>query len=299
MHMKNSYKNFKGSFVAIVTPFDANGKIDYLAFETLLDFHLANQTNGIVVCGTTGETPTLLAEENSDLIKFTIQHIDGRIPIIAGSGSNSTQVALKNSLAAQENGADALMIAAPYYNKPTPKGLFLHFEYLATRLDTPIIVYNVPSRTGVNMSGELIVNLGKQFDNIVGVKEASGDLSQIKYILDHCPDDFILFSGDDNLAIDVVAEGGVGCISVAANEIPAAFSQMMKSALDGKFDQARSFQKKYARLMELNFIESNPIPVKTALHQMGLIQNNFRLPMCTMENPTPLIEEMQRLGLVK
>ena len=178
--MKNNIANFYGSFVAIVTPFDERDRIDFEAFEALLDFHVANNTNGIVVCGTTGEASTLSTDEYISILKFAVDHIDGRIPVVAGSGSNSTEVALKNSRNAVEQGVDALLIVTPYYNKPTSKGIYLHYEYLAENLNTPILLYNVPGRTSVNMSGELIVNLGKEFDNIIGVKEASGNLEQIK-----------------------------------------------------------------------------------------------------------------------
>ena len=296
--MKNNIANFYGSFVAIVTPFDERDRIDFEAFESLLDFHVANNTNGIVVCGTTGEASTLSTDEYKSILKFAVDHIDGRMPVVAGSGSNSTEVALKNSQNAADQGVDALLIVTPYYNKPTSKGIYLHYEHLAENLNTPILLYNVPGRTGVNMSGDLIINLGKEFDNIIGVKEASGDLEQIKYVIDHCANDFIVFSGDDNLTINVIQSGGVGCISVVANEIPQAFSELTRLAREGHFEKARKIYAKYARLMDLNFIESNPIPVKTALHQMGYIKNKFRLPMCTMTEPEPLIAELNQLGLI-
>lgn len=283
--------------VAIVTPFDEQENIDYDALTRLLDFHLSNNTDGVVVCGTTGETPTLTTTEYERIIRFTVQHINGKIPVIAGSGSNSTKVALQTSKIARDQGVDGLLIASPYYNKPTPKGLYLHFEELANHLDLPIILYNVPSRTGVNMTGELIVNLGKEFTQIVAVKEASGNLEQIRFILDNRPEEFAVYSGDDNLAVEVIAMGGDGCISVIANEIPADFSKMIHLALSGSVEQARSIHNTYAGLMELNFAESNPIPVKTALHHMGFIQNIFRLPMCTMESPGELLSELKQLNL--
>ena len=295
--MTDTTNEFSGSFVAIVTPFTDDDQVDYDAYQHLLNLHLENGTDGIVVCGTTGETPTLNRTESADLIRFTVSYIDKRIPVIAGTGSNSTQQTIENSLLAESLGVDALLIATPYYNKPTQKGLLLHFTEVANRTALPIIMYNVPGRTGVNMHPETVLELAKQ-DTIIAIKEASGDLDQIKFILKHKPADFLVFSGDDALALPVISHGGVGCISVIANEIPDEFSTMVKLALSGQNESANEIHSRFARLMELNFIESNPIPVKTGLFMMGLIKNNFRLPMCTMSDPGPIHKELARLKLI-
>ena len=290
--------NLGGSIVAIVTPFTDDDQVDYDAYQNLLNLHLENGTNGIVVCGTTGETPTLSKTEYADLIRFTVSYIDGRIPVIAGTGSNSTQQTIENSLLAESLQVDALLISTPYYNKPTQKGLLLHFEAIANHTNLPILLYNVPGRTGVNMSPEITLELAKKHKSIIGIKEASGNMPQIQNILVNKPASFLVFSGDDALALPIIKQGGAGGISAIANEIPAEFSRMIHFGLSGEFEQAELIHNRFIKLMELNFLESNPIPVKTALYMQGLIKNKFRLPMCEMADPVPLKLELEHLGLI-
>lgn len=297
----NKIKNLKGSVVAIITPFKNSGKIDYQAYGRLLQFHLRNKTDGILVCGTTGETPTLEVDEYEQIIKFTVDYVQGRVPVIAGTGTNSTAKTIKNSQMAEKLGVDGVLIVGPYYNKPTPQGFYQHYAAVAKSINTPIIIYNVPGRTGKNIPSEVVLRLAREFKNITGVKEASGDISQIMDIIDNRPLGFKVYSGDDALAFLVAALGGDGCISVVANEIPRQFSQMLHKALSGQVNQARRLHFKYLKLMKFNFLETNPIPVKTALHLMGKIKNNFRLPMCPMgaEARKLLTGELKKLALIK
>lgn len=299
--MTSDMPNLQGSIVAIVTPFQDDESIDYEAFEKLLKFHLDNNTNGIVVCGTTGETPTLSDKEYKEIVKFTVDYVDGRIPVIAGAGTNSTVKTVRNCKIVKRLGVDGLLIVGPYYNKPTPKGFYIHYSQIAQAVDLPIIVYNVPGRTGKNIPTDTLLQLAEEFENIIAVKEASGDISQIMDILSRKPAGFKVFSGDDALAYLIVALGGDGCISVVANEIPSEFSKMIKLALDEKYSAARAIHFKYLDLMNMNFIESNPQPVKTILHMMGLIEENFRSPMCrvTDESKATLLKLALVLELVK
>ena len=291
----------QGSIVAIVTPFNSDDSIDFESYEKLLDFHLENSTDGIVVCGTTGEAATLNSEEYASLIKFTTEKINGRIPIIVGAGSNSTEKAMQHSLTAQENGADAVLIVNPYYNKPNRKGIIQYYESIANSIDIPIIIYNVPSRTGANISADLTLELARRIPKIIGIKEASGNLEQVMEILQKKPEGLKVYSGEDNLAYSIVALGGDGCISVVANQTPYEFRTMLQLVRDGRFDEARQIHYKLLKLMKLNFIESNPIPVKTSLSKMKLIRNYYRSPLCTMENmenEQVLTNELQKLGLL-
>lgn len=296
--MNKSLTTLRGSIVAIVTPFDRDENIDFKAFERLLQFHIDNGTDGIVVCGTTGETPTLTHAEDEALIQFTVNYIDGRIPVIAGTGSNCTKTAIANSQTAESLGVDGILVASPYYNKPTEAGMYQHFKHIAESVSIPIILYNVPGRTAINMSPELMFKLATDFKNILGVKEASGNMSQISYLLENRPEGFLVFSGDDILTLEMIRQGAEGCVSVVANEIPAEYRALCHAALDGRWEEAEEIQNRYASLMELNFIESNPIPVKTALHSMGLIENYFRLPMCPMSDSKSLLQELKDLKII-
>ncbi|TAJ12882.1 4-hydroxy-tetrahydrodipicolinate synthase [Marinilabiliaceae bacterium JC017] len=291
--------NLRGSIVAIVTPFKENGEIDIEAFDRLIDFHLENGTNGIAVCATTGETPTLTKEEDAFLIERTVSKVNGRIPVIAGTGSNSTQDCIDYTLKAKALGVDAVLVVGPYYNKPTNSGMYLHFASVAQAVDIPIILYNVPSRTGSQISVEVALRLANDFDNIVGIKEASGSIANVAALIAGRPEGFKVYSGDDFLAYSTNMLGADGCISVIANVIPAEFSEMMNTSLNGKAERARTLFYKYRNLMDLLFIESNPIPVKTALAKMGLIGEFFRLPMCPMEagNKTLLLDEIKKLNI--
>ncbi len=293
--------NLRGSIVALATPFDRAGNIDYAALETLVKFHLENDTDGIVVCGTTGEASTLSDDEYREIVSFVVNKVDRIIPVIAGSGGNSTALTLAKSQIAIESGVDALLIVTPYYNKPNPRGMYEHYKYIAENVNIPIILYNVPSRTGSKLSAELTVRLGKEFPNIMGTKEATGDFNQMMEIINARPEGFKVYSGEDSLAVSMTAIGADGCISVAANIIPKEFSEMIHAGLNYDFERATKVLYKYLNLMNLNFIESNPIPVKTALYLMGMIQNEFRLPLAPLSseaNFEKLKIELQILSLI-
>lgn len=294
-------RNLKGSIVALVTPFDKELNIDFKALGQLIDFHLENGTDAIVVNGTTGESPTITLEEFDALTKFAVKQVNGRIPVIAGTGSNNTEQAIAKSCIAEYNGADGLLVVTPYYNKPTAKGLMAYFGSIAASTTLPIIMYNVPGRSAVNMSVELVVTLAKTYSNIQGIKEASGSMDRIMDLIQNRPKGFSVYSGDDHLALSTVLMGGDGCISVAANQIPRVFSQMLSSALNGEIELARRLHFKYLDLMKVNFVETNPIPVKTSLYHMGLLDLNFRSPMCTMEeeNEEKLLGVLNKLGLLE
>jgi 4-hydroxy-tetrahydrodipicolinate synthase len=290
----------KGSIVAIVTPFLESGEIDWDSFDQLIDFHLQNNTDGIVVCGTTGETPTLTDEEDEALVARAVKRINGKIPVIAGSGSNSTQTAIEKTQKAKDLGADAALVVVPYYNKPTQKGIYNHFKAVAEAVDIPVILYNVPSRTGAGLTPETVIKLANDFDNIVGVKEAAGVMSYFTEILAKAPEDFLVYSGDDFLSSSANFLGAHGCISVIANLIPGDFSQLMKSSMEGDAVKTKELFYKYQQIMDLCFIESNPIPVKTALAEMGMIKEVFRQPLCTMEdgNKKLLVSELKALKIL-
>ncbi len=294
-------ENLKGSIVALVTPFTNNGNIDYNALEKLIKFHLENGTDGIVVNGTSGESPTISLEEFDSITKFTVNVVNGKIPVIAGTGSNNTEEAIIKSQIAEYNKVNGLLVVSPYYNKPTTAGLRNYFSAIAQATTLPIIMYNVPGRTASNMPIDLIMELGENHKNIIGIKEASGNMERIMDLIQLKNKGFKVFSGDDALALNTVLLGGDGCISVVANQIPKVFSQMLRSAMNGELDIARSLHFKYYNLMKLNFIETNPIPVKTALNAMGLINLNFRSPMCCMEkeNASVLLAELTSLRLVQ
>lgn len=293
-------KHWKGSLVAIVTPFNTDGSIDYIAYSKLLKFHLDNNTNGIIVCGTTGEAASLSGSEYAEIIKFTTDNINGKLPVIAGTGSNCTRTSVENSILAESLGVDGVLVVSPYYNKPTEKGMYQHFKTVADSIKIPVILYNVPGRTAVNMSVNLIIKLANEIDNIVAVKEASGDLVHMANILRNKPDGFMVFSGDDALAFQAVCMGADGVISVVANIIPAEFSKLMKLSSEASLNSAREIYYKYLPLIDACFVESNPIPVKTALAEMNLINETFRLPLCSMEteNKKVIVGELENLNLV-
>jgi 4-hydroxy-tetrahydrodipicolinate synthase len=290
----------KGSIVAIVTPFLESGEIDWDAYDNLIDFHLQNNTDGIVVCGTTGETPTLTDEEDEALVARAVKRINGQIPVIAGSGSNSTQTAIVKTQTAKDLGADAALVVVPYYNKPTQKGIYNHFKAVAEAVDIPVILYNVPSRTGAGLAPETVIKLANDFDNIVGVKEAAGVMSYFTEILAKAPEGFLVYSGDDFLSSSANFLGAHGCISVIANLIPDDFHQLMVSSMEGDAVKTKELFYKYQQLMDLCFIESNPIPVKVALAEMGMIKEVFRQPLCTMEdgNKQLLVDELKALKIL-
>ena len=275
---------FKGVFVAIVTPFK-NGKIDEEALRGLIDFQIAGGADGIVPCGTTGESATLNHEEHDQVIRIAVDACKGKASVLAGTGSNSTQEAIQLSRNAKNAGADGLLQITPYYNKPNQAGLYHHFSSIADAVDLPIVLYNVPSRTSVNMVPETVVRLAK-IKNIVGTKEASGSLQAISKIIDNCGKDFTVLSGDDPLLWPILAIGGKGVISVTANILPAKVAALCKAAAIGNIAEARSL---HYELMDINdslFIDTNPIPVKAALHLMGKIENELRGPLIELSKDT-------------
>ncbi len=292
--------DLKGSVVAIVTPFKDNGEIDVDAFDQLIEWHLNNGTNGIVVCGTTGETPALTGDEDAFLIERAVKQVAGRIPVIAGTGSNSTEECIKYTRKAEAIGVDAVLVVGPYYNKPTEKGMYMHFATVAEAVEVPIILYNVPGRTGSRISVENSIKLANKYENIVGIKEASGELALFTELVAQRPEGFLIYSGDDFLAASANVLGADGCISVIANVIPKEFAQLMEVSLAGDVKELNTLFYKYRELMDLMFIESNPIPVKTALAEMGKVNEVFRSPMCSMEdaNKLVLVNELRKLNII-
>jgi len=272
--------------VALVTPMQDDGSVDYAALDRLLDFHLQNGTHAIVSMGTTGESATLNMDEHCSVIKHTVDYVAGRLPVIAGTGANSTSEAIELTHCAAGSGADACLLVTPYYNKPTQEGLYLHFRAVAEAVSIPQILYNVPGRTCVDMLPPVIARLA-DIDNIVGVKEATGNMERAKEIMKSCPEDFYVYSGDDDTAMEMMLLGGKGDISVTANVAPAKMSQMCEAALAGDSKTAGEINKKLQLLHKNLFIETSPIPVKWALCEMGLIGKGIRLPL------TPLTPENQ------
>jgi len=292
---------FKGSFVAMITPFTESGKVDEKGINELVGFHIKNGTDGIVPCGTTGESPTLSHEEHKRVVEITINAVAGRIPVIAGTGSNSTWEALDLTSHAKEAGADGALIVVPYYNKPTQKGLYLHYKEIADNVDIPIIVYNVPSRTGVNLLPETLAKLA-ELENIVAVKEASGNLEQMAQIVELCGDKITLLSGDDKLILPVLSIGGKGVISVVANIIPADVANMVREFEKGNYQTAQNiFISKVYPLSSAMFYETNPIPVKTSVQLMGLPAGNLRLPLTPMsdDNLAKLKSDLVKFNLLE
>jgi len=289
---------FKGAIVAIVTPFK-NGKVDEDALRELIEFQIVNGTDGIVPCGTTGESPTLSHEEHDRVIEITINAVKKRVPVIAGTGSNSTAEALRLTKHAYDAGADGALIVAPYYNRPTPEGLYQHFKTIAESVNIPIIPYNIPGRTGVNIAPELVSKLAK-IKNIVGIKEASGSIKQMSDIIELCGDDFAVLSGDDVFTLPLLAIGGKGVISVASNIIPADMAALVDAFEAKDMDKAKALHQKMSRLFDLLFIEVNPTPVKAALALMGKIKYEYRLPLCKMaeSNLEKLRKAMIDYGLI-
>lgn len=289
---------FRGAITALVTPFK-NGKVDEKALRELIEFQIAGGIDGLVPCGTTGESPTLTHDEHDRVIEITIDAAKKRVPVIAGTGSNSTAEALRLTKHAYEAGADGALIACPYYNKPTQEGLYQHFELIAKTVPIPVIPYNIPGRTGINMSPELIARLAK-ISNIVGIKEASGSLKQMNDVLDLCGPEFDVLSGDDGFTLPLMSIGGKGIVSVASNIVPADMAALVDAAEAGNMAKARDLHKKMSPLFDVLFIEVNPTPVKAALAMMGKIEYEYRLPLCRMAqgNYDKLKKVMVNYGLI-
>lgn len=291
---------FKGAAVAIVTPMHEDGKVNYEKLEELLDYQIANSTDAIVICGTTGESSTLTHGEHLQTIKFAIDKVAGRVPVIAGTGSNCTETAVMMSQEAASYGADALLIVTPYYNKASQKGLIRHYTEIANSVpETPIIMYNVPSRTGCNIQPATAVALAKNVKNIVGIKAASGDLSQIAKTVSLAGEDLELYSGNDDQVLPILSLGGLGVISVLSNVAPKETHDMVMKFLEGDTKGAARIQIDAIPLINALFCEVNPIPVKTALNLMGMNVGPLRMPLCEMEeaNKETLIKAMKDFGI--
>lgn len=273
---------FKGSAVAIVTPFNDSG-VNYGKLKELIEWHIDEGTDAIVICGTTGEASTMTNEERKKAIKFTVDVVNKRIPVIAGTGTNDTKASVEMSEYAQSVGVDALLVITPYYNKTNNKGLFKHFEAINNAIDTPIILYNVPSRTGVNITPIQLLELSK-LKNIVAIKEASGNISQVSKMKALCKDNIDIYSGNDDQVVPIMALGGLGVISVLANIMPKAVHDMATTFLSGNTKKALQIQLDTLDIANKLFIETNPIPIKTALNLMGKDVGPFRLPLCDMDD---------------
>jgi len=291
----------RGSIVALVTPFHDDGTINEEKVRFLINWHIENHTDAILVCGTTGESATLTHQEHKKLIEIAVDETNKRIPVVAGCGSNSTQEALELVEYAKKVGADYALVITPYYNKPTQEGLYQHFKKIASSVDIPIIIYNVPSRTGSNISPETVARLYKDLKGIIGIKEASGSLDQITKIMTLVDDNFKLYSGSDEINLPILSVGGVGAISVAANVMPKETHDLVMNFLEGNVNEARRLQIYLYDIIKTLFIETNPIPAKTSLECMGLIKANLRLPLWRMSdaNLQKLIAVLKRYGLLK
>ena len=268
----------KGSLVAIVTPMHADGCLDWDRYRALIEFHIANQTDGLVVVGTSGESPTVDFDEHCELIQVAVQTAHGRLPIIAGTGANSTREAVELTASAKKAGADACLLVAPYYNKPGQEGLYLHFKAIAEAVDIPQIIYNVPGRTVADIANDTALRLA-EIPNIVGIKDATGNLQRGTDLILRAPEDFAIYSGDDATALALLLMGGHGVISVTANVAPKLMHRMCAAALNGQTEIARAANAQLFGLHEKLFVEANPIPVKWCVEQMGLIQGGIRLPL--------------------
>jgi 4-hydroxy-tetrahydrodipicolinate synthase len=292
----------RGCATALVTPFTSDGAVDEKSLRDLIEYQIAGGVRVLVPCGTTGESVTMSDEENRLVIRTTVELARGRAKVIAGTGSNSTAVTIARSQAARSLGVDGVLTVAPYYNKPTQEGLYAHFRAIAEAVnDLPVVIYNVPGRTSSNISVETTLRLARDVENIVAVKEASGDLSQIMWIVRSRPEGFRVISGDDALTLALIALGAEGLISVASNEAPTLMSQLNELALAEKWDEARALHYRLLPLMEGNFIESSPGPVKAAMAMMGLLEENLRLPLVPVQEKTRarLREILDELGLLK
>ncbi len=290
-------KMFEGSMVALVTPF-RNGKVDKKALKGLLDFHLQSRTDVVIPCGTTGESATMSHDEHRRVMSFVVEYVNRRIPVICGAGSNNTEEALGLVQYAKKIKADGALVVTPYYNKPTQEGLYRHYEFLARKVDLPIVLYNVPGRTGVSLAPATVARLAK-IPTIAAVKEASGNLDNVDQILNLCG--LTVLSGDDGLTLPMIAIGAKGVISVTANVVPALMRDLVHQALQGNLEEARQIHQQLCPLNKILFVETNPIPVKTALGMMGKIKPEFRLPLCEMgkDNAQKLRETLKALRVIR
>ena len=290
---------FKGAGVAIVTPFKENREVDYEKLGELIEFQISNGTDSIIICGTTGEASTLTHDEHLECIEYTVKKVNKRVPVIAGTGSNCTDTAIFLSKEAEEHGVDGLLVVTPYYNKATQKGLIAHFTAIANSVSIPIILYNVPGRTGCNMLPQTVATLVKDVDNIIGIKEASGNIAQVAEIMHLTEGKIDMYSGCDEIIVPVLSVGGKGVISVVSNILPRQTHDMVMKYLDGDLVGSRDLQLKYLPLINALFYEVNPIPVKTALNMMGFNVGGFRAPSTDMEpaNVDRLRRELNNCGI--
>ncbi len=291
---------FKGAGVAIATPFKASGEVNYDEFERLIEFQIENGTDAIIVCGTTGEAATMSEREHMDVVKFCIDKVAGRIPVIAGTGSNCTETAVELSKEAEEYGADAVLSVTPYYNKATQAGLVAHFGAVADAISIPVILYNVPSRTGCNILPETVCEMVNKYKNIVAIKDATGNISQTIKMMSLTDGKLDLYSGDDDQIVPIMSVGGLGVISVLSNVAPRQTHEICAKCLEGDFETARKLQFKAYPLVKALFSEVNPIPVKSALKMIGFEAGPLRLPLTELEpaHQELLREEMKKFGLI-
>jgi len=292
----------KGVWTALITPFEEDGSIDLLSFDKLIDSQIKAGVTGIVISGTTGESPTLSEDECSMLVKRAKEKTSGKCLIMAGTGSNDTEKSILRTKKAREAGADMVILVNPYYNKPTQEGLYRHFKKIAESTNLPVILYNIKGRTGVNIETPTLIRLANEVENIIGVKEASGDIDQIRSVCEQKPEDFVVLSGDDNITFKIIKDYGVdGVISVASNIIPEKMIKMVNLTLDKKMDEAEILNSEMDKLFKILFIETNPIPVKYASHKIGLCQNIYRLPMCEIgeENGKKVEKVLQEMKIIK
>lgn len=291
---------FTGAGVALITPMNADGSVNYAKLEELVNFHVENGTDSIIICGTTGEAATLSHEEHLDVIKACVEYTKKRIPVIAGTGSNCTETAIYLSTEAEKLGVDGLLLATPYYNKATQNGLIAHYTKIANSVKIPIILYNVPSRTGCNLLPETVVKLVEQVENIVGIKEASGNISQVAKLMQLAAGKIDLYSGNDEQIVPILSLGGVGVISVVSNIIPKETHDIVKKYLDGDTKGSLELQLKYVPVIDALFSEVNPIPVKKALNLMGMEVGSLRAPLTEMEDAHAKVleTEMKKVGII-
>ncbi len=290
---------FAGCGTALVTPFRRDFSLDERALHRLVRRQVDAGIDFLVPCGTTGENPTLSKREHLRVVEITLEEAAGRIPVLAGAGGYNTAEVIALAKELESMRVDGILSVTPYYNKPTPEGLYQHYQAIASAISLPLIVYSVPRRTATNVDTATLKRLA-EIDNVVGIKEASGDITQVASIVGHLPEDFVVLSGDDALAMPIIALGGKGVISVVSNEIPAEMTQLVRNCLEHNFEQARRLQRRFLPLMEVNFIESSPIPVKAAMAAMGLLEPVWRLPLCAprTENEEKIRGVLECLGLV-
>ena len=293
-------QTFQGSFVAMVTPF-RNGKVDEAKLKELVEFHITHGTDGLIPCGTTGESPSLSHDEHRRVVELVIEAARGRIRVVAGTGSNSTAEAIDMTKHAERAGATGALVVNPYYNKPTQEGLYRHFRAVAESVAIPILLYNIQSRTAINVETDTMARLVRDAKNIVGVKEASGSLDQMSQVIAACGPDFSVLSGDDNITLPLLAIGGSGVVSVIANIVPRETADLVHAALEGDWKRARDLHYRLFPLARAAFLETNPIPIKEAMALAGMLEPEFRLPMCRMSdaNREKLRTILKPYGLIK